>query len=49
VLITAFVTGMIGKLSKGKVAAVTINRMSGSSVSVLFAGGQDAGSVVGIN
>jgi archaeal type IV pilus assembly protein PilA len=49
VLITAFVTGMIGNLSKGKVATMTLNRVSGSSVSVLFAGGQDAGSVVGIN
>jgi hypothetical protein len=40
---------MIGNLSKGKFAAVTINRVSGSSVSVLFAGSKDAGSVVGIN
>ena len=48
-VIAAFVMGMVGNLQKGKVAAATISRVSGSSVSVTFAGGQNAGSVVGIN
>jgi archaeal type IV pilus assembly protein PilA len=48
-IIAAFVMGMAGNLSKGKVAMSTISRVNGSSVSVTFAGGQNAGSVVGIN
>ena len=48
-IIAAFVFGMVGNLQKGKVVAATISRVNGSDVSVTFAGGQSAGSVVGIN
>jgi len=48
-IIAAFVFGLVGNLSKGKVVAATISRVNGSDVSVTFAGGQNAGSVVGIN
>ena len=48
-IIGAFVFGMVGNLQKGKVVAATISRVNGSYVSVTFVGGQNAGSVVGIN
>ncbi|WP_325409414.1 type IV pilin N-terminal domain-containing protein [Methanoregula sp.] len=48
-VIVAFVMGMTGNIQKGKIATSTINRVNGSFVTVTFAGGQNAGSVVGIN
>ena len=48
-IIGAFVFGRVGNLQKGKVVAATISRVNGSYVSVTFDGGQNAGSVVGIN
>ena len=48
-IIMAYVMGMAGNLQKGKIVAATITRVNGSLVSVTFVGGQNAGSVVGIN
>jgi len=48
-IIAAYVMGMAGNLQKGKIVAATISRVNGSLVSVTFVGGQNAGSVVGIN
>jgi len=48
-IIAAFVFGLIGNIHGGKVAMSTITRVNSSYVSVTFAGGQNAGSVVGIN
>jgi len=48
-IIAAFVFGLVGNIHGGKIATSTITRMNGSYVSVTFAGGQNAGSVTGIN
>ena len=40
---------MVGNIHGGKIAMSTIGRVNGSYVSVTFAGGQNAGSVTGIN
>lgn len=48
-VIVALVMGMTANMQKGKIAASTISRINGSYVTVTFAGGQNAGSVVGIN
>lgn len=48
-VIASFAFGMAGNMQKGKIVAATISRVSGSSVSVMFAGGQNAGSVTAIN
>jgi len=43
------VFGLVGNIHGGKIVASTITRANGSYVSVTFAGGQNAGSVTGIN
>jgi flagellin-like protein len=48
-VIVAFVMSMTSNMQKGKIAASTIERVNGSFVSVTFEGGQNAGSVIGIN
>lgn len=48
-IIAAFVFGMVGNIHGGKIVASTITRANGSYVSVTFVGGQNAGSVTGIN
>jgi flagellin-like protein len=48
-VIVAFVMGMASGMQKGKIATSTISRVNSSYVTVTFVGGQNAGSVVGIN
>jgi len=48
-IIAAFVFGLVGNIHGGKIAVSTIERVNGSYVSVIFAGGQNAGSVTEIN
>ena len=48
-VVVAFVMGMTGNMQKGKIATSTISRVNGSYVTVTFVGGQNAGSVLGIN
>jgi flagellin-like protein len=47
-VIAAFVFGMAGNITKTKVVASTIQRMTGTGVAVTYKGGQDAGSLRGI-
>jgi flagellin-like protein len=48
-VIAAFMFGMVGNLQKGKIVGATISRVNNSYVTVTFIGGQNAGSVLGIN
>jgi len=48
-VIVTFVMGMTSNMQKGKIATSTISRVNGSFVTVTFVGGQNAGSVIGIN
>lgn len=41
--------GLVGNIHGGKIVASTIERVNGSYVRVTFVGGQNAGSVTGIN
>ncbi len=44
-VIAAFVFGMAGNISKTHVVAATLSRPNSSAVTVVFQGGQDAGSL----
>ena len=48
-IVCAFAFGMVGNIHGGKVATSTITRTNSTFVTVIFAGGQNAGSVTAIN
>jgi flagellin-like protein len=48
-VIAAFVFGMAGNIQKTKVVAATMSRPNASGVMVTYEGGQDAGTLVGLN
>lgn len=48
-VIAAFVFGMSGNISKTKVVASTVSRLNSTHVTVTYQGGQDAGTLQGIN
>jgi flagellin-like protein len=48
-VIAAFVFGMSGNINKTKVVAVTVQKVNSTSISVMYQGGQDAGSFAGGN
>ena len=48
-IVCAFAFGLVGNIHGGKIATSTITRTNSSFVTVVFAGGQNAGSVTGIN
>jgi flagellin-like protein len=48
-VIAAFVFGMAGNIQKTKVVAATMIRPNASGVMVTYEGGQDAGTLVGLN
>jgi len=48
-VIAAFVFGMAGNIQKTKVVAATLSRPSANSVIVTYQGGQDAGTLLGLN
>jgi archaeal type IV pilus assembly protein PilA len=43
-VIAAFVFGMSGNISKTKVVAVTVQKVNATAITVMYQGGQDAGS-----
>lgn len=48
-VIAAFVFGMSGNISKTKVVAVTVTKQGTSGITLTNQGGQDQGSLIGIN
>ena len=48
-IVCAFAFGLVGNIHGGKVATSTITRTNSTFVTVIFAGGQNAGSVTAIN
>ncbi|MDO8872403.1 MAG: type IV pilin N-terminal domain-containing protein [Methanoregula sp.] len=48
-VIAAFVFGMAGNISKTKIVAMTVQKISSSDIAVRNMGGQDAGSLLGVN
>ena len=47
-VIAAFVFGMAGNIQKTKVVAVTVSRINSTYIAVTYQGGQDAGSLNGL-
>jgi archaeal type IV pilus assembly protein PilA len=48
-VIAAFVFGMAGNISKTKVVAATMQRPNSTTVVITYSGGQDAGTLIGLN
>ncbi len=48
-VIAAFVFGMSGNISKTKVVAFSVQKVSGNDIVVTYQGGQDAGTFIGAN